>query len=105
MAGLLALSAVEDELFGLKSEKHSSQSSLYEETQARLLKGGPVVTKIASWCLKHHRRLHGQKATLAVIYFDTGADADEYLYIKAIVAARVCHLPTHSEAVRKWLIE
>ncbi|KAI5356828.1 putative tetrahydrofolate dehydrogenase/cyclohydrolase [Septoria linicola] len=88
MAGMLARSAVEDEVFGLNSEKCSSESSPHEHTQARLLRGGPVVTKIASWCLKHNQRRHGQKATLAVIYFDTGADADEYLFIKAIVAAR-----------------
>nr|POF26419.1 bifunctional protein fold [Quercus suber] len=58
------------------------------KTQAQLLKGEPIVSKISSWCQKHNRRHNGIKPNLAVVYFDTGDDADEFLYVKAVVAAR-----------------
>ncbi len=77
-------------LASLDNEKFPTNSTVTSFNQAQLLRGGPVVTKIHSWCTKHNRSRKGIKPMLAVIYFDTGDDADEYLYIKRVVAARVC---------------
>jgi methylenetetrahydrofolate dehydrogenase (NADP+)/methenyltetrahydrofolate cyclohydrolase len=71
-------------------EKHVSPSTTLPIAQATLLRGHPLITNIASWCHEHNNTRKGVKPTLAVVYFDTGEDADEYLYVKAVVAARVC---------------
>ncbi|KAK2778007.1 methylenetetrahydrofolate dehydrogenase (nadp(+)) [Colletotrichum kahawae] len=56
--------------------------------QAIFLKGAPVVRLLESWCIRNSRSRDGIKPTLAVVYFNTGVDADEYLRIKAEVAAK-----------------
>lgn len=65
---------------------HTSRTHLAREL---LLKGRPVIRKLAAWCEKHNKPHNGVKPTLAVVYFDTGDEADEYLYIKRLVAAKV----------------
>lgn len=59
--------------------------------QALFLKGAPVIGLLESWCIRNSKSIDGIKPTLAVVYFNTGVDADEYLRIKAEVAAKVCH--------------
>ena len=83
---------LEDLMASLDNEKSQSISTVSSLDQAQLLRGGPVVTKIHTWCTDHNKNRRGPKPTLAVVYFDTGNDADEYLYIKRIVAERVSRL-------------
>nr|POF12680.1 bifunctional protein fold [Quercus suber]POF12683.1 bifunctional protein fold [Quercus suber] len=73
---------------GVHDEKFDHLFVTSQIVQGQLLKGGPTVSEISSWCQKHKRGRAGTKATLAVMYFDTGDDAEEYLYVKAVVAAR-----------------
>ncbi|CAI0649172.1 unnamed protein product [Colletotrichum noveboracense] len=56
--------------------------------QALFLKGAPVIGLLESWCIRNSKSIDGIKPTLAVVYFNTGVDADEYLRIKAEVAAK-----------------
>lgn len=55
---------------------------------ARLLTGDLVVRDIEHWC---HRKAHkgGIEPVMAVVFFNTGPDAVDYVKIKADVAARV----------------
>lgn len=80
---------LEEMVARLNNEKLLSYTTIPSLNQAQLLRGGPVITKIHSWCTKHNKSRHGIKPMLAVIYFDTGDDAEEYLYIKRVVAERV----------------
>ncbi|KAF3797647.1 Bifunctional protein FolD [Colletotrichum gloeosporioides] len=56
--------------------------------QALFLEGAPVIRLLASWCIRNSKSIDGIKPTLAVVFFNTGVDADEYLRIKAEVAAK-----------------
>lgn len=71
------------------NEKRYCSHSVTSLGQATLLSGHPVVTNISKWCHSHNQPRRGVKPTLAVVYFDTGEDAEEYLYVKAVIAARV----------------
>ena len=55
---------------------------------AHLLTGDLVVHDIERWC---HRKAEkgGAKPVMAVLFFNTGPDAVDYVKIKAHVAARV----------------
>ncbi|GKU11801.1 methylenetetrahydrofolate dehydrogenase [Fusarium langsethiae] len=59
----------------------------FQNGSARLLTGDLVVRDIECWC---HRKAEkgGVTPVMAVIYFNTGADAIDYVKIKAHVAAR-----------------
>lgn len=72
-----------------ENEKYNTTSTVNPLGHATLLRGHPIIANIATWCHNHNKRRRGVKPTLAVIYFNTGEDAEEYLYVKAVVAARV----------------
>ncbi|WZH50202.1 uncharacterized protein QYS62_011446 [Fusarium acuminatum] len=59
----------------------------FQNGSARLLTGDLVVRDIERWC---HRKVEkgGVTPVMAVVYFNTGADAVDYVKIKAHVAAR-----------------
>ncbi|KAG4266724.1 hypothetical protein FPRO04_13196 [Fusarium proliferatum] len=59
----------------------------YQNGSARLLTGDLVVRDIEHWC---HRKAHkgGIQPVMAVVFFNTGPDAVDYVKIKAHVAAR-----------------
>ncbi|KAF5651471.1 putative G alpha chain [Fusarium sp. NRRL 25303] len=59
----------------------------YQNGSARLLTGDLVVRDIEHWC---HRKAHrgGIEPVMAVVFFNTGPDAVDYVKIKAHVAAR-----------------
>ncbi|RKL45031.1 hypothetical protein BFJ72_g3681 [Fusarium proliferatum] len=59
----------------------------YQNGSARLLTGDLVVRDIEHWC---HRKAHkgGLEPVMAVVFFNTGPDAVDYVKIKAHVAAR-----------------
>ncbi|KAF5593397.1 MIS1-C1-tetrahydrofolate synthase precursor mitochondrial [Fusarium subglutinans] len=61
--------------------------SVYQSGSARLLTGDLVVHDIERWC---HRKADrsGLKPVMAVLFFNTGPDAVDYVKIKAHVAAR-----------------
>ncbi|KAL6912656.1 hypothetical protein FSST1_010416 [Fusarium sambucinum] len=67
-----------------------------QDASARLLTGDPVVHDIDRWC---HRKAEKDdiKPIMAVIFFNTGADAVDYVKIKAHVAARA--------GIRYWVYE
>ncbi|KAF5601200.1 MIS1-C1-tetrahydrofolate synthase precursor mitochondrial [Fusarium pseudocircinatum] len=60
---------------------------VYQSGSARLLTGDLVVHDIERWC---HRKADrsGLKPVMAVLFFNTGPDAVDYVKIKAHVAAR-----------------
>ncbi|KAF5664985.1 mitochondrial tetrahydrofolate synthase [Fusarium heterosporum] len=59
----------------------------FQSASARLLAGESVVRDIERWC---HRKAEkgGMQPVMAVVYFNTGTDAVDYVEIKAHVAAR-----------------
>ncbi|QPC78020.1 hypothetical protein HYE68_008772 [Fusarium pseudograminearum] len=59
----------------------------FQNGSARLLTGGLVVRDIERWCDQKAEK-GGVKPVMAVIFFNTGADAIDYVKIKAHVAAR-----------------
>ncbi|RGP75972.1 hypothetical protein FSPOR_419 [Fusarium sporotrichioides] len=59
----------------------------FQNGSARLLTGDLVVWDIERWCRRKAEK-GGVKPVMAVIYFNTGADAIDYVKIKAHVAAR-----------------
>ncbi|WYZ35518.1 hypothetical protein EsH8_X_000165 [Colletotrichum jinshuiense] len=73
---------------GLIVEKNDLRLTVSHLSQACLLKGKPIVDSIERWCLGHNRSGDGITPTLAVLYFDTGSDARDYLKLKAEVAAK-----------------
>lgn len=60
----------------------------FQNGSARLLTGDLVVRDIERWCDRKADK-GGVKPVMAVVYFNTGADAIDYVKIKAHVAARV----------------
>ncbi|KZL67306.1 methylenetetrahydrofolate dehydrogenase (NADP(+)), partial [Colletotrichum tofieldiae] len=72
----------------LISEKNNPRLNVNHLSQACLLKGKPIIENLERWCFKHNQLRDGVKPMLAVIYFDTGSDARDYLQIKAEVAAK-----------------
>lgn len=82
--------ATEDLAVALGSGKLDDPST---DSQSQLIRGAPVVKKLLAWCSKHNKAHHGVKPTLAVVYFDTGDDANEYLFVKRLVAAKVSRTP------------
>jgi 5,10-methylene-tetrahydrofolate dehydrogenase/methenyl tetrahydrofolate cyclohydrolase len=66
----------------------------FQNGSARLLTGDLVVRDIERWC---HRKVEkgGVTPVMAVVYFNTGADAVDYVKIKAHVAARVSQQYPH----------
>lgn len=88
---------------GLIVEKNDLRLTISHLSQACFLKGKPIVDSIERWCLGHNRSGDGITPTLAVLYFDTGSDARDYLKLKAEVAAKVqprTIIPMHSIANR-----
>ncbi|ESU17367.1 hypothetical protein FGSG_10624 [Fusarium graminearum PH-1] len=59
----------------------------FQNGSARLLTGDLVVRDIERWCDRKADK-GGVKPVMAVVYFNTGADAIDYVKIKAHVAAR-----------------
>ncbi|KAM0388252.1 hypothetical protein ACHAQC_009862 [Fusarium culmorum] len=59
----------------------------FQNGSARLLTGDLVVRDIERWCYRKADK-SGVKPVMAVVYFNTGADAIDYVKIKAHVAAR-----------------
>ncbi|UZP36637.1 hypothetical protein NXS19_004453 [Fusarium pseudograminearum] len=59
----------------------------FQNGSARLLTGGLVVRDIERWCDRKAEK-GGVKSVMAVVFFNTGADAIDYVKIKAHVAAR-----------------
>ena len=59
-----------------------------QSASAHLLTGDLVVHDIERWC---HRKVEkgGVKPVMAVLWFNTGSDAVDYVKFKAHVAARV----------------
>ncbi|KAK1564089.1 uncharacterized protein LY79DRAFT_530569 [Colletotrichum navitas] len=72
----------------LFDEKNETQLTTSNFNQACFLRGNPIVESLERWCLRNSRCPNGPKPMLAVVYFDTGDDAQEYLQIKAEVAAK-----------------
>ena len=68
----------------------------FQKGSARLLTGDLVVRDIERWC---HRKAEkgGVKPVMAVVYFNTGSDAVDYVKIKAHVAARVSQQFPHPD--------
>jgi hypothetical protein len=60
----------------------------FQNGSARLLTGDLVVRDIERWCRRKAEK-GGVKPVMAVIFFNTGTEAVDYVKIKAHVAARV----------------
>jgi 5,10-methylene-tetrahydrofolate dehydrogenase/methenyl tetrahydrofolate cyclohydrolase len=66
----------------------------FQNGSARLLTGDLVVQDIERWCQRKAEK-GGITPVMAVVYFNTGADAVDYVKIKAHVAARVSQQYPH----------
>ncbi|KAM0245314.1 hypothetical protein ACHAP5_005549 [Fusarium lateritium] len=58
----------------------------FQDGSARLLMGNLVVRDIARWCHRKAEKDGGVKPVMAVVFFNTGPDAVDYVKIKAHVA-------------------
>ena len=68
----------------------------FQNGSARLLTGDLVVRDIERWCRRKAEK-GGVKPVMAVIFFNTGTEAVDYVKIKAHVAARVSSTVSHPD--------